>query len=120
MSKIPVLFELMEERNISQAQLATDTGISKGNIGDWKSGRSSPSIDKLIILAKYFAVTVDFLLGIEKTSSEIIPEEREKPIIKSSRDYVADMFRKLSNDELLELQNYVGYLMYKRDNPTVD
>lgn len=113
-------YNLCIERNLKPNPVAKELGISSGAVTKWKTG-TLPSCEALIKLANYFDVTIDSLLGIEKTLSGGYPEERsEKPIIKSNRDYFADMFRKLSNDELLELQNYVGYLMYKKDNPTVD
>lgn len=65
MTKIPVLFRLMDERNITAKQLSLDTGISTGNISDWKKGRSKPSMEKLAILSDYFNVTTDYLLGID-------------------------------------------------------
>lgn len=65
MCKIPKLFELMEERNIKSAKLSADTNISTGNISDWRNGRSSPSSEKLIVLAKYFDVSADYMLGLD-------------------------------------------------------
>ena len=65
MSKIPIMFELMRQRNITAKQLSEATGISAGNISDWKSGRSKPSMEKLAILANYFNVSTDFLLGVK-------------------------------------------------------
>ncbi len=65
MSKIPILFQLMRQRNITAKQLSEDTGISAGNISDWKSGRSKPSMEKVAILANYFHVSTDFLLGVK-------------------------------------------------------
>ncbi len=70
MSKIPILFQLMSQRNITAKQLSEATGISAGNISDWKSGRSKPSMEKLAILANYFHVTTDFLLGV-KSSQQV-------------------------------------------------
>lgn len=63
MSKIPILFELMNERGLTAKKVSVDTGISTGNISDWKSGRSKPSSEKLRVLAEYFNVTTDYLLG---------------------------------------------------------
>lgn len=63
MTKIPNLFDLMQKKGITPKKLSEDTGISAGNISDWKSGRSSPSIIALKILSKYFEVPVDYLLG---------------------------------------------------------
>lgn len=65
MSKIPIMFELMRQRNITAKQLSEATGISAGNISDWKSGRSKPSMEKLAILADYFHVSTDFLVGVK-------------------------------------------------------
>ena len=55
----------MRQRNITAKQLSEDTGISAGNISDWKSGRSKPSMEKVAILANYFHVSTDFLLGVK-------------------------------------------------------
>lgn len=57
------LFFLIEKSGLKTTQISKDTGISAGNIGDWKSGRSMPSAVKLDILANYFNVSVDYLLG---------------------------------------------------------
>lgn len=63
MTKIPRLFELMDERGIKAVKLSADTKISTGNISDWKSGRCLPTVEKLNILADYFDVSTDYLLG---------------------------------------------------------
>lgn len=63
--KIPKLFELMKERNITAKKLSDDTKISTGNISDWKSGRSTPSAERIVLLATYFGVSSDYLLGLD-------------------------------------------------------
>lgn len=63
MTRIPRLFELMNQNGLKAKSLASQLPISEGNISDWKSGRSMPSADKLVILADYFHVSVDYLLG---------------------------------------------------------
>lgn len=64
MVKINNIFNLLEQKGISQKKLSDDTGISTGNISDWKSGRSFPSADKLSILSHYLDCSVDYLLGL--------------------------------------------------------
>lgn len=56
-------FKLLNERKISAKKLSDDTGISTGNISDWKNGRSMPTALKLIQLANYLDCSVDFILG---------------------------------------------------------
>lgn len=63
MTKIPILFELMEERFITANKLSSDTGIALQCITDWENGRKVPTMYDLITLANYFQVTVDYLVG---------------------------------------------------------
>lgn len=54
--------KLLEDRNITAYRVSKDTGISQTTLSDWKTGRAKPKADKLLILAKYFGVTVDYFL----------------------------------------------------------
>ena len=57
------LFLRIKELNLTAKKLSNDTGISTGNIRDWKSGRSMPTAIKLDTLADYLDCSVDYLLG---------------------------------------------------------
>ena len=56
-------FKRISEQGLTAKKLSEATGISTGNISDWKSGRSMPSAVKLDILADYLDCSVDYLLG---------------------------------------------------------
>lgn len=58
------LKELRIEEGLSQKQLATAIGTTDDCIFFWEKGRSEPSISDIILLAKYFSVTTDYLLGV--------------------------------------------------------
>ena len=92
MTKIPVLFKIMKEKGITQKQLAANIGTSQGNIADWKSGKSAPSIDKLPLIANYLDVSVDYLLGrperSEPAAPELDPESRE--VLEMYRDLIPE------------------------------
>lgn len=62
-SKIPRVFELMQEKGVKGAQITRDLGVSSGNISDWKSGKASPSSAVLVALANYLDTTVEYLTG---------------------------------------------------------
>lgn len=57
------LFILIRQKGLNAKKISDDTGISTGNISDWKSGRSMPTASKLDILATYLNCSVDYLLG---------------------------------------------------------
>ncbi|MBQ7797788.1 MAG: helix-turn-helix transcriptional regulator [Clostridia bacterium] len=59
------LKELREENNLSQRNLAKELGFSQAAIARWENNLQTPNIDVAIIVAKYFKVSTDFLLGLE-------------------------------------------------------
>lgn len=66
--------ELRDAKGVKDATVAKETGIGKSTFSDWKSGRSVPKKDKLIKIADYFHVPVDYFLGDEKDDEEIAME----------------------------------------------
>ena len=57
------LKELRKEKGLSQAQLAAETGLTQSSIAYWETGKRNPTAQAVIILARYFGVTTDYLLG---------------------------------------------------------
>jgi transcriptional regulator with XRE-family HTH domain len=53
---------LLHKKGITSYRVSLDTQIAQSTFSDWKSGRSKPKADKLLILAKYFGVPVEFFL----------------------------------------------------------
>ncbi len=57
------LKELRMEKGISQIEIAKLVNMSKMAISHWERGHSEPSIEQLKILATFFDVSVDYLIG---------------------------------------------------------
>ncbi len=55
---------LRKSKNIGQVALAEKIGVSKGIISLWENGLREPSMTSLIALAKFFDVSIDYLVGI--------------------------------------------------------
>ena len=62
MSFAQTLNSLMENRGITAYKMGKDTKISDRLIGYWKSGDKLPNAENLIIIAKYFGTSIDYLL----------------------------------------------------------
>ena len=54
-----------EQRNISQEQLAKATGISQAAISLWESDKRVPNVTACVIIADFYGITVDELIGHE-------------------------------------------------------
>lgn len=52
--------KLVEAKGVSVHQVAKATKIPYSCLTDWKAGRSKPKFDKLVKLAKYFGVDVEY------------------------------------------------------------
>lgn len=57
------LKDLRQSKNITLMQLALDTHLSKSAIAFWESGERIPNANAIIVLARYFGVSCDYLLG---------------------------------------------------------
>lgn len=57
------LFELRTEKGLSQRDMAREMQISQGTYNNWENEKTQPSIEQLIMLSKFFAVSVDYIVG---------------------------------------------------------
>lgn len=57
------LLDWREEKNLTQTQLSKETGIKQANLSYWESNKRTPSIENCIILADYYGITLDDLVG---------------------------------------------------------
>ena len=103
------LFKIMKERNISAYKLSADTHISQGNIGDWRHGRSSPTIPTLLKLSEYLNVSVDYLID-----NPTIDKQR------NSNEMISYISRKakLSDDIVKAVLLYETEYLESTDSPT--
>ncbi len=60
-----ILKELRTERNLRQVELAKEIGVSKGVISLWENGLREPTMYSLILLAEFFNVSIDELVGLK-------------------------------------------------------
>ena len=63
---------LLNEKRISKRELARQLGVSAMSISDWSTGKVQPTAENIYIIANYFSVTSDFLLGLEDESGRRI------------------------------------------------
>ena len=57
------LKELRRKKDITQEELAKQLQLSPSTIGMYETGRREPDFDTLQMIADYFHVSVDYLIG---------------------------------------------------------
>ena len=59
------IYNLRKNRNISQEEFAEILNTSRQAVSKWERNEAKPDIDKLILIAKLFNVSIDYLLNYE-------------------------------------------------------
>lgn len=59
------LKELRNEKGFTIMELGKSLGVSHTAISRWEKGQRTPNIDVLILCAKFFQVSTDYLCGFE-------------------------------------------------------
>jgi transcriptional regulator with XRE-family HTH domain len=64
--------QLLLERGLTAYKFSQATGISQSTLSEWKSGKIVPKVDKLQIIADFFCVSVDYLLGDSQVDTNMV------------------------------------------------
>ncbi|ABY46862.1 MULTISPECIES: helix-turn-helix domain-containing protein [Bacillus] len=81
--------ELADGRGISIAELERNLGLSTNAL--YKLKKQKPSIDRVEVLAQYFDVSTDYLLGRTEKKYWELNEKDEKDIQKKLEEIIEDM-----------------------------
>jgi repressor LexA len=72
--------KLLKWKNITAYKVSKDTNIPYVLFANWKTGKSAPKADKLIRIAHYFGVTLDFFYSDSPLPDEPSLDEQLKGI----------------------------------------
>lgn len=112
MTTVEKIFQLMNEKKITAKEFATKTGLSQGNITDWKTGRARPSTDALLKISDAYNVTIEWLLGKTYFRNEL---EHVLLIQKA-----VNIVRLLKKDTVKLLDECINILVSKNSDEKVD
>lgn len=56
---------LLKKFGISKYKLEKETGLKEETVNRWHKGKYEPTIENIVVLAKYFDCSVDYVLGRE-------------------------------------------------------
>lgn len=85
--------ELRKEMNLNQVGLALKLNISQYMVSAYETGRHQPTADMLIILADYFNVSIDYLLG--RSDIRYIADSIKKDNLSKNELEMLSLFRSL-------------------------
>lgn len=99
--------ELREKKELTQTELSKQLDISRNTIASWESNRRIPELGTAKILADFFDVSIDSLLGrVDK------PNQR-KDLPRTVASYLPEGFDELTPEAREEILNFIDYIMVK-------
>lgn len=96
------LLDLRKEAGLTQDDLAAILSVNKHSISSYERNKNEPPDEIKIQIAKYFGVSIDYLLGITNSPT---PSNEHKQSIRLPIGF-PDAARK-------ELSEYIEFLVYK-------
>jgi transcriptional regulator with XRE-family HTH domain len=107
------LKQLRIERKLTQTDLAKLLNVKPTAVSNYESGRNEPSYEKLKILADYFNISLDYLLGLSDETFPIAGNIVDKDTYEFS-----NLYHQLDKHNKTEVKNFAQWLIYKQSNLT--
>ena len=80
--------KIRTESGLTQAQFSDIFGVSQQSVQKWESGAATPDLDKIVMMSKYFDISLDALvLG---NDNRIVEEMKQTKVIKPQYQNVHD------------------------------
>lgn len=97
--------KLRERRGLSQAQLAKELKVGTSTLGMWETGKRGLKDDTLKMIAEYFNVSSDYLLGID--SKSVAPSNFKAETVAAHID------DDVSDEQMEDILNYIDFIKQK-------
>lgn len=131
MSNFAQIFKsLREEKELTQEKLAQILGTTKQSISNYENGRRQPDFETLELIADFFNVDIDFLVGRSNIRNKYILDslgkliglnttpdaiESKKLIEPEPGGVIAAHFDgDMTDEELEEIENFIRFVKSKR------
>lgn len=87
------LRSLIEDKHMTQKEIASSVGIAQNTLSSYINGKRQPDLQMLCLLAAYFDVSTDYLLGYVPSASTLNPDQLQ--LIEISRHLSSAHMKKL-------------------------
>ena len=113
-----ILIKQLRTRNkISQQKLADALHVSRSTVAMWETGASDPDTEKLKMLAEYFNVSVDYLLGREASPEKESPAAENSDEADLDHELVSLLCQLDSPQEEQRVKDFVLGILAAREAP---
>lgn len=101
-STVERILHLAKEKGVKQSFINDLIGGYRGKVTEWKKGKSSPTKEEIHVIAEFFGVTDEYLIGVD-----------EQENIATENDFLKEI-ADLTDEELEDVKKYIEFLKSKR------
>lgn len=101
------IFELIKERGMSQKEFALATGISQSTISDWKTKKTNPAADKIMVICDVLNVKPYDLLVSGEQFKSYEPEADFRVALGPSQSALIEIVKNMDDNRAQRLLAYV-------------
>lgn len=87
-----VIYKKRKEKKLTQEELAEHLGVSKPAVSKWESGQSYPDITLLPVIASYFNISLDELMGYDP---QMVGADIRKLYLSLAEDFASQPFEQV-------------------------
>ena len=99
------VLELINEKQISKNKLLTDLNLSKNSFVNWIERGTIPGGDVLAKIAKYFDVSLEYLLGLPEANAECASrKDRKEEHIEELSEILSELLDELKKGVILRAE----------------
>ena len=109
------IFELIKERGMNQKEFALATGISQSTISDWKTKKTNPAADKIMVICDVLGVTPEQLLTSGEQFKSYEPGYAFKVSVDSEKYELIEVVKRMDEEQVRRLMSYVKMFDKKQD-----
>lgn len=74
--------KLLHQRGLRPSDVSRATGINSAVFSEWKRGKSTPKTDKLVKLAEFFEVPLEYFTSCDDNKKSTSPDEKRSAAIR--------------------------------------
>ncbi|MFB5674389.1 helix-turn-helix domain-containing protein [Paenibacillus terreus] len=104
---------LIAERGMTKKAFCQQLGISTGNFGDWKRGKTTPGTNKLIEIATFFDISLDWLMMGRTPKREMVNEQQESYFF-DDLGQLNCQIDQLTEQEKVFIRDYIEFTAYRK------
>ena len=104
------IFELIKAKGMNQKEFALATGISQSTISDWKTKKTNPAADKIMVICDVLGVTPEELLTSGEQFKSYEPDKSVKLSMDAEKYALIENVKQMDEAQVRRVLAYVQKL----------